>query len=340
MSHAIQDYVFIDGDGQLRTKNKVERYETMAGRSYGTVNPLKMFLEFATDGSSTNQASESGNTEIILRPVSFFETHTDGLYHYLVLCDTYDAVTKQPLSSNSRAKLAALFEEPRIKALGLWFGPEQEYYLKKIISDNCSDDIEPGKHYCGVSNNFIQQQIVNEHMRICIKMGLKFHGTNAEVSNDQWEFQLGPCEGVRAADELWIARFLLERIASKYGYRVCYNPKPFQHRHGSGCHHNFSTVATRKTGGFDKIVELMPKFEATHKAHIAVYGKGNEDRLTGKCETASMDTFSWGIGTRNTSMRVSNKVREDGCGYVEDRRPAANVDPYDALFMIAKTCSE
>jgi glutamine synthetase len=84
----------------------------------------------------------------------------------------------------------------------------------------------------------------------------------------------------------------------------------------------------------------MPKFLETHQHHIDAYGEGNELRLTGKCETASIAKFSFGVGTRNTSMRISNKVMQNKCGYVEDRRPAANVDPYKAMLRIAQTLKE
>ena len=84
----------------------------------------------------------------------------------------------------------------------------------------------------------------------------------------------------------------------------------------------------------------MQNFAKTHQEHIAVYGENNELRLTGTCETASIAKFSFGVGTRNTSMRISNKVMKDKCGYVEDRRPAANVDPYKAMMKIAHTLKD
>ncbi len=324
MTTVIADYVFIDGDGNLRTKNKAVIFQTG--------DPF-CFEDFTTDGSSTKQASEDGNTEIILRPVYHIKNPLKPVEAYLVVCETYDAITNLPLSSNTRAKVAELYNNQDVKDLQIWFGQEQEYYL--VSSDN--NKSYEGPHYCSVVNNPIQQQIVDEHMIVCMLIDVRFYGTNSEVSPNQWEFQLGPCEGLRAADNLLIARFLLEKIAAKHGYSVCYHPKPFHDRHGSGCHHNFSTKATREVGGYDAIVELMSRFAETHTEHIAAYGTGNEFRLTGKCETASMNAFSWGVGTRNTSMRVPNKTQQLGYGYIEDRRPAANVDPYDALYMITKT---
>ncbi len=326
----VADYIFIDGDGKFRTKNRVEE---ITGNNVA-------FGDFSTDGSSTNQASESGNTEIILRPVYHTNNPLRSIESYLVLCETYDAVTNEPLASNTRADAAKMFDQAEIRDMQLWFGPEQEYYFKSVIPRQ-ETYIEAGAHYCGIQVNPVQQQIVDKHFEMCMLANLKFYGTNAEVSTDQWEFQLGPCVGINAADELMIARFLLEKIAANHGYTVCYDPKPYKCRHGSGCHINFSTEDTRREeSGSQNIVDLMPKFEQNHQLHIESYGKGNERRLTGTCETASITKFSYGIGTRNTSMRISNKVIQDKCGYVEDRRPAANVDPYKAMLQIAHTLKE
>lgn len=326
----IADYIFVDGDGKFRTKNRVEQI----------IGNNLVFGDFSTDGSSTGQASESGNTEIVLRPVFTTRNPLRKIESYLVLCETYDAVTNQPLPSNSRAEAAKLFAEEDVDRMQIWFGPEQEYYFRPVILRQ-ETHVEAGTHYCGIQVNSVQQQIVEKHLEACMMADLSFYGTNAEVSQDQWEFQLGPCVGIVAADQLMVARFLLEKIAANHGYNVCYDPKPFKSRHGSGCHINFSTKYTRtENTGCQNIVDLMPKFAARHQQHIDAYGEGNELRLTGACETASITAFTYGIGTRNTSMRISNKVVKDKCGYVEDRRPAANVDPYKAMLQIAQTLKD
>jgi glutamine synthetase len=326
----IADYVFVDGDGKFRTKNRVDEI----------TGDYLIFGDFSTDGSSTGQTSESGNTEIILRPVFTTRNPLRTIESYIVLCETYDAVTNEPLPSNSRADAAKFFRQEDVEAMDIWFGPEQEYYFRPMILRQ-ETYVETGSHYCGIQVNPVQQQVVEKHLEACMMADLNFYGTNAEVSQDQWEFQLGPCSGIVAADQLMVARFLLEKIAANYGYNVCYDPKPFKSRHGSGCHINFSTNDTRmEETGAENIVKLMPKFLETHQHHIDAYGEGNELRLTGKCETASIAKFSFGVGTRNTSMRISNKVMQNKCGYVEDRRPAANVDPYKAMLRIAQTLKE
>ena len=135
-----------------------------------------------------------------------------------------------------------------------------------------------------------------------------------------------------------VSRFLLERIAEKYSVQIVYTPKLYKHLNGSGCHANFSTEITRSDIGIEEIYKCMTKLEKKHTEHILVYGKDNENRLTGIHETSSMDKFTFGVGTRNTSVRIPNQVLKDGCGYFEDRRPAANIDPYQVTSIIFKTC--
>ena len=82
----------------------------------------------------------------------------------------------------------------------------------------------------------------------------------------------------------------------------------------------------------------MEKLKYKHTKHIEVYGEANDMRLTGIHETSSYNNFSFGVGTRNTSVRIPTQVEKDGCGYFEDRRPAANCDPYQVTAIIFQTC--
>ena len=319
----IAEYIWIGGNGEFRSKTRV-------------LDNFPPFPDWNYDGSSTGQASDSGNTEVNLRPVYYCENPfiKDPLIcSYLVLCETYNN-TDAP---SDRQTAVHIFNQGF--DFNPWFGLEQEYFFATTPTNIFFDKHEKsGRFYCGVGLPSTERKIVEEHLIACLQSNIQISGTNAEVEQHQWEFQIGPCEGIGAADQLMMARYILERIAEKYGLFVCYEPKPFSNYNGSGCHVNFSTAAMRGPNGIEEILKCMPKLENAHKEHLEIYGNNNESRLTGKHETSSMHKFTYGYGTRNTSVRIPNPVVKDGCGYFEDRRPAANINPYLVTSAIFKTC--
>jgi len=326
-SDAVCEYIWIGGNGELRSKTRV-----LHDINYGNHE----IPDWNFDGSSTEQAPSDGNTEVIIKPCAVYKDPfrvIDNYRSFLILCETYDNAD-QPLPTNHRNSANKIF-----KKIGddveCWFGLEQEYFIK--FNNKLFSTVNNGTHYCGFTNK-LEKTIVEQHLQACILTGLQISGINAEVATGQWEFQIGPSQGIDAADELVIARYLLERIAEKYDATIDYSPKPYQYANGSGCHINFSTEKMRNEGGLKEILYCMKKLEEKHDEHIAVYGKDNHLRLTGLHETSSMNNFTWGVGTRNTSVRIPNLTKKNDCGYFEDRRPAANIDPYLATSIIAETC--
>lgn len=323
---SICEYIWVGGKGEIRSKTKVIHHSTNQS--------VNIFPEWNYDASSTGQATSEGNTEGILIPVCCYNNPLRSNYNcnnYLVLCEVYNP-NNTPHVTNTRSKAKKRFnakpeEEP-------WFGLEQEYF---IILNNTSI-LNVFDHYCGTAGNPIERSIAENHMAMCLDAGLNISGINAEVALNQWEFQVGPCEGITAGDQLIIARYLLERIAEKYDAVISYAPKPRFNANGSGCHTNFSTKKMRNENGIEEIYKAIHKLGEAHNEHVKIYGKGNELRLTGKHETSSYTRFSWGQGTRNTSVRIPNNVLIDKCGYFEDRRPSANMDPYLVTSKIFETC--
>ena len=326
------EYLWIGGEGEHRSKTRVCKIAEVY--LYGNL----IIPDWNYDGSSTKQATSDGNTEVVLKPHSIYIDpfrKVSKTVCYIVLCDTYttDGIY---LPTNYRYDANKLFNTKLDEVP--WFGIEQEYFL--VFNSTESENrlpVQDGKHYCGHSSR-LERTIVDEHLSACLYAGLTISGINAEVSEDQWEFQIGPCVGIQAADQLIIARYLLERICELHNVNVNYSPKPYQNINGSGCHINFSTESMRSIGGLKIIESCMPKLLKKHKEHIAVYGEHNDLRLTGKHETADLNEFSFGVGTRNTSVRIPTQTAIDGYGYFEDRRPASNIDPYRATSILFKTC--
>jgi len=321
------EYIWIGGLGEIRSKTRVIKKDD----KYNGCIP-----DWNYDGSSTGQAGSDGNTEVILKPCFTCKNPLriiENCDSILVLCDTYD-INDSPIPTNYRYNANILFNK-KLEEIP-WFGLEQEYFFE--INNDLIKLPHEGMHYCGISANNLEREIVEKHLSHCLFAGLQISGINAEVSLNQWEFQIGPCIGIQASDQLIIARYLLERVAEMYNVCINYYPKPSSLINGSGCHINFSTESMRNLNGLTEIMNCMEKLEQKQKKHIAVYGKHNELRLTGKHETSDINKFSYGIGTRNTSVRIPNQSFKDNCGYFEDRRPASNIDPYQATSIIFKTC--
>lgn len=328
----VAEYVWIDGHGKLRSKTRTLR---TSGRHLSCEEiPIWNY-----DGSSTFQLSSDENTEIILKPCRAYTNPLRDIpktNNIIVLCDTYD-INNKDIPTNTRYNANLIFDKGADKEP--WFGLEQEYYMVPHFGQkNTSINLPEDKHYCGIGLDNTQRQIAEQHLTACIRAGITISGLNAEVSESQWEFQIGPCEGIKAGDDLYIARYLLERIAEKYNYNIEYNPKPYSDKSGSGCHVNFSTAETRDENGLVIINTYIERLINEHYNHMQNFGENNEHRLTGRHETSDYNIFTWGIGTRNTSVRIGNQTYNEKRGYFEDRRPGANIDPYIVTSQMFKAC--
>jgi len=334
------EYVWIDGKGDLRSKTKVFYSST-------PIVSVHQVPEWNFDGSSTYQ-SQTEKSDLVLKPVTLFNDpfRENSL---LVLCEVYDDVS--PHSTNTRSLCTKMFTDEKVMPLDMWFGIEQEYVIfdrnglpHKWKGHNEPGCGEQGPYYCSVGGDrLFGRQIAEEHMAACIKAGVKICGINSEVMPSQWEFQVGPLGGIEVSDHLWMARYLLGRVAEKYNCHISYHPKPYikdvNMWNGSGCHTNVSTLQMREENGIVHILEAIKKLEKTHSEHINHYGEHNEQRLSGKHETSDINKFSFGELNRSSSIRIPVNVQKDKKGYFEDRRPAANMDPYIVTYLICKSIS-
>ena len=337
------EYIWLDGyekTQNLRSKTKVWDYDPMSDLKYVTKRTMayngrlipcvEELPRWSFDGSSTKQA-EGGNSDCILQPVHVImdPQRLDG---YLVMCEVLNS-DGTPHESNYRHKL--------IEDEQYWFGFEQEYTIMKDgkpLGFPTNGYPEPqGKYYCGVGNGQVHgREFVDKHMENCIMAGIDITGTNAEVMLGQWEYQVFSKGKLKAGDDLWVSRYILQQMSEDYGFTIEFHPKPVKGDwNGSGLHCNFSNEEMRTEGGESYFQSIFKTFDSRHQDHIHCYGSDNDQRLTGRHETQHISKFSWGVSDRGSSIRVPLATAKEWKGYLEDRRPASNGDPYKITKVIS-----
>jgi glutamine synthetase len=331
MSKSKLEYIWLDGytpTANMRSKTKIET--DFSGK-------LEDCPVWAFDGSSTEQA-EGGSSDCLLKPVAIYPDPA-RINGYLVMAEVLNP-DGTPHATNARATIDSDVDDD------FWFGFEQEYFIMDTHTD-LPLGFPPGGYpgpqglyYCSVGGkNTHGRELVERHADYCIQAGLNFEGINQEVACGQWEFQIFAKGAKNAGDQIWVARYLLDRLTEEYGWYIEYHPKPIKGDwNGSGMHANFSNTLLRTCGSKETYEKVCEAFRPVTKEHIEVYGAYNELRLTGKHETASINDFKYGVSDRGASIRIPILTVERGWkGWLEDRRPASNADPYKVASRIIKT---
>jgi glutamine synthetase len=347
----LYEYLWLDAKGNLRGKTKV-----LSGDKPVDLKDLPVWNY---DGSSTEQA-EGKDSEVLIKPQAIFkdpfhktgeETGVTGAY--LVMCDTY-LPSMKPHPTNSRFPANVTFKA--FKHLKPRYGIEQEFFIKhrdvdgkiagRVIGfgEGHVMKLTPapqGQYYCSVgSNNAFGRDFIITAFHNCLKAGLNLTGMNAEVAPGQWEFQVC-ADGIAAADQLYVMRYILARTGESFDYTVDFHPKPLHsvEWNGSGCHTNFSTEPMREEGGYEVIKQALESLSKYQDLCMENYGVDNNLRMTGELETSNPSEFSWGVANRGCSIRVPNQTVTEGKGYFEDRRPASNMDPYVVTSLLLELTS-
>ncbi len=343
------EYIWQDGTWptqKLRSKTRI----------VSTDNPmdvsLDLFPEWSFDGSSTNQAG-GDDSDCILKPCLVVRDPIRGPGNYLVLCEVFDPDGVTPHKTNNRAELRRVLNAGASK-MEPWFGFEQEYTLldgmRPLGFPENGYPGPQGPYYCGVgADEAFGREVVEAHTEACLEAGIMIYGINAEVMPGQWEFQIGyrdvegeSADALNVADHTILARWLMFRVGEEFDVSATLHPKPVRGDwNGTGMHTNFSTKDMRNAStGKAAIEAAITKLGEKHAEHIPVYGHGLADRLTGKHETCDINTFRSGVADRGASIRIPRSVANKGYGYLEDRRPGANADPYQVCTRILKTIAD
>jgi glutamine synthetase len=324
----VAEYVWVDGSGQSRSKCK-----TVSAKP-DTADDCAIWMY---NGAACDQA-ELGSSDVYLVPRKVFDDPARGAPHVLVVCESITA-SMEPAKGNYRAECAEVMEKHT--ASDPWFGLEQEYVCcdEEGVPMPC-----PGRdNYCGRGSLNLPEamrELMGDHYAMCLGAGIKISGMNCESGPGQAEFQIGPCKGLNAADHLLAARHTLHKAAQKYRVAISFAAFHQEVGAGSGLHCNFSCRQTRGDGGLSIIEKCCRAMGRRQKEAMAAYGDGNADRLNGKGECSDMNAFKFGVADRSASIRIPRQVGITGKGYLEDRRPAANADPYRVTAHIMRTCGE
>ena len=330
----LAEYIWIDGGNptaRVRSKTK-----------FLSPHPtdLSQLPLWSFDGSSTMQA-DGKSSDCVLRPVRVVRDPIRGGDNILVLCEVW-TTNNEPHQTNTRAACRQAAEKHIDE--NIWFGMEQEYTLMKNNKPlGFPENGEPnpqGDYYCSAgSERAFGRQIAEQHLAACLYAGLKISGINAEVCPGQWEYQVGPLGPVLIADQVWLARYIMERVTEQYSVQVSWDGKPVEGDwNGAGCHTNFSTEEMRNS--YAACVNAAEALGNNVEEHISNYGHGIEERLTGQHETCSYQEFKYGVSDRTASIRIPWQVAQEQRGYIEDRRPNANCDPYKVTRLITTTVCE
>jgi len=362
-SYVICEYIWLDKDYNIRSKTKNITIKSILSTDKLTCleyeelqllykNPKEFILKCCShnifpiwnfDGSSTGQNIDT-NTEIIIKPCNHYK-HPSSNYDFIILCDCSNPCL--PDFFYFRRNAEKMFE--KYQHHHYWFGLEQEYFImdtstdKPIGLNSIHSNIKQGPFYCGNDGRYNHGRIIAEkHNRKCLDIGINMSGINAEVAIGQWEYQIGPSGPMKTCDDLIVSRFILNRLAEEYGCYISFEPKILDNWNGSGCHINISSnIMRNKTQqSYETILQAIKNLELNHSKTIENYGLNNQLRMTGIHETSSYDKFTFGIGTRDTSVRIGNDTFKNKHGYFEDRRPGSNINPYLALHALMRDIHE
>lgn len=349
------EYIWVDGEESKSVRSKVKfqnlKIREPQNNNIGEIHQQIMgqIPDWSFDGSSTNQA-KTENSDLILKPVKIYPnvmnmTQKNSMPSWFVFCEVYNT-DNTPHESNSRDKLKNYIEDFD-NDLAVAFEQEYVFWNDKYSvpagwegSNEPTDITSPskeGSYYCGSGGDVgVFRNLVETHVTLCRQSMIHIEGYNAEVLKSQWEYQTQPKDVLRAADDLWMSRFILTRIAETRGLGVSFDPKPVEgNNNGSGCHLNFSNSKMRNEESSGYIDAFCEELAVNHDTAISVSGFDNSKRLTGKNETSSYDKFTYGKSDRSASVRLP--LNGD---YIEDRRPAANVDPYEILLNLCEITNE
>nr|CAH7745052.1 unnamed protein product [Callosobruchus chinensis] len=312
-------YLWIDHTGEnLRSKTRTLDFSPS---TYKEV-PIWNFNGFHT------MKAPKEKSDYYLVPVSLYNDPIRRGANKIVLCETFDADEK-PCKTNHRQKCVEALN--KVCDHEVYIGFEQDYYI--MGSDGrpfgwppMGEPISDRQYYASMCT------VIGREITECIYRALLYAGVNvysdcAEPAPSQWELKTNGERGVKPADDMWFSRWLMQRIAEDFGLCISFQPFVSPRWSKSGLHVTYSTKKMRDNDGMKYIQETIKKLEKCHTEMLKIYKS-----------TYLGDKFTSGIGDRTASVRIPKIVADKKKGFIEDRRPAGNADPYKIMEALIKAC--
>jgi glutamine synthetase len=306
----IAEYIWMDKKNNFRSKSR-----TLDIRNQSDIE-IDNLPKWNYNGVLCGQSENN----VILTPVAVFMCPFRGQNSILVLCETYKE-NGEPMSNNYRQNAVKIFNDN--KEIEPMFELEQDYFIinpnnNKPLGFPISGYPEPeGDYFCsiGTLNNF-GRKIADLHYKLCLVAGVNIYSISANVAPGQWKFQIGQCNGIEAGDHMMIARYILDRIGELNNVCIDYSEKPVQGNwNHSKCCVNYSTRHMRRglgdKRGIDFITDAIKKLKKNNDDYVNILNYNTDTNM-------DMNNF----------ITIPNEVNVKECGYFEDKRPPANINPY------------
>lgn len=257
-----------------------------------------------------------------------------------MLCETFTDA-KKATATNKRQACIEIINRVCDHEVNIGFG--QEFYLlgpaDRPFGWPCGAlPLVQGKNYGGIgTHRVVGREIIECIERSCLYAGINVYGTSPERTLGQWKFLTGPSLSIQAADELWVARYIMQRIAEDYGLSITFRTCPVLYRGLSALHTSFSTKKSRENGGYQVLMDYIKKLANKHAQDVKILDMDGV-RLSGDDQTCQREHFRHGVGDRTACIKITPAVVDKKKGYFQDRRPCACSDPYVVITTLIKSC--
>jgi glutamine synthetase len=262
----------------------------------------------------------------------------------IVLCDFQDEQGR-PVSAMPRSLLRSMVD----RAAGMGFtakmATEYEFFVFRETAQSARAkgfrNLEPmtsGVTMYGGERAHNELELTAAIEAACQSIGVKIEAVVPEGGPSQFELNLTPQEALRAADEGFLFKFAVKRIAESLGYTSSFIAKPAPGGFGSSMHVHQSLWSGERNvfhdntsdDGLSKIGrQYVAGLTSTLREFTAVFAPFITSYKRYEAESAAGTQVAWSLGNRTTAIRAITGAEH--LTRIENRTPGADGNPYLVL---------